>query len=137
MTALAGEKIGLFARTGQLSLKSGEGLVEMQAQNGRLEFFAQKKFPLTSTEDILFAGKKRITLMGGGSYLRIDGCRIEYGTTGVYQRRVKRTSKRPAQNMPLTMPLFPGQFPPLERKICIPCLLNAIKANDAIVQGAE
>ncbi|MEN5015506.1 type VI secretion system tip protein VgrG [Erwinia sp. Eh17-17] len=104
MTALAGEKIGLFARTGQLSLKSGEGPVEMQAQNGGLEFFAQKKFTLTSTEDILFAGKKRITLMGGGSYLRIDGCRIEYGTTGVYQRRVKRTSKRPAQNMPLTMP---------------------------------
>ena len=136
MTALAGEKIGLFARTGQLSLKSGEGPVEMQAQNGELRFFAQKKFTLTSTEDILFAGKKRITLMGGGSYLRIDGCRIEYGTTGVYQRRVKRTSKRPAQNMPLTMPLFPGQFPPLERKICIPCLLNAIKANDAIVQGA-
>jgi type VI secretion system secreted protein VgrG len=34
MTALAGEKLGLFARTGQLSLKASEGSVEMQAQNG-------------------------------------------------------------------------------------------------------
>ncbi|MBS9484903.1 DUF2345 domain-containing protein, partial [Klebsiella pneumoniae] len=33
MTALAGERLGLFARTGQLSLKSGEGPAEVQAQN--------------------------------------------------------------------------------------------------------
>ena len=32
MTALAGEKLGLFARTGQLSLKSGEGPVEVRAR---------------------------------------------------------------------------------------------------------
>lgn len=104
MTALTGEKLGLFARTGQLSLKSGEGPVEMQAQNASLRFYSQKKFTLTSTEDILFAGKKRITLIGGGSYLRIDAGKIEYGTTGVYQRRVKRTSKRASQDMPLKMP---------------------------------
>ncbi|HHR0815521.1 TPA: type VI secretion system Vgr family protein, partial [Klebsiella pneumoniae] len=36
MTALAGERLGLFARTGQLSLKSGEGPAEVQAQNASL-----------------------------------------------------------------------------------------------------
>ncbi|HDT2792101.1 TPA: DUF2345 domain-containing protein, partial [Enterobacter asburiae] len=30
-TLLTGEKLGLFARTGQLSLKSGEGPVDIQA----------------------------------------------------------------------------------------------------------
>ncbi|HBQ5655820.1 TPA: type VI secretion system Vgr family protein, partial [Klebsiella pneumoniae] len=69
MTALAGERLGLFARTGQLSLKSGEGPAEVQAQNASLRLFAEKKLTLSSASDISFAGKKRITLIGGGSYL--------------------------------------------------------------------
>ncbi|HCB1228059.1 TPA: DUF2345 domain-containing protein, partial [Klebsiella variicola] len=79
MTALAGEKLGLFARTGQLSLKSGEGPVEVQAQNASLRLFAEKKLTLSSASDILFAGKKRITLIGGGSYLRLEAGKVEYG----------------------------------------------------------
>lgn len=104
MTALAGEKLGLFARTGPLSLTSGEGPVEMQAQNGDLKLYAKQKVRLTSTEDILFAGKKRITLIGGGSYLRIDAGKIEYGTLGTYLRRTARTLKWSAQGMPLNIP---------------------------------
>ncbi|EOC1597782.1 type VI secretion system tip protein VgrG, partial [Cronobacter sakazakii] len=65
MTVLAGDKLGLFAHTGPLSLKSGEGPVGMQAQNGRMSLAAQKKLTMTSTRDISFAGKKRITLIGG------------------------------------------------------------------------
>ncbi len=66
MTALAGERLGLFAQTGQLSLKSGEGAVDVQAQNGSMRLFAEKKLTLSSACDISFAGKKRITLIGGG-----------------------------------------------------------------------
>ena len=91
LTALAGEKLGLFARTGQLSLKSGEGPVEVQAQNASLRLFAEKKLTLSSASDISFAGKKRITLIGGGSYLRLEAGRVEYGTTATYLRKVKRT----------------------------------------------
>ncbi|WP_320738952.1 type VI secretion system Vgr family protein, partial [Enterobacter roggenkampii] len=81
MTALAGEKLGLFARTGQLSVKSGEGAVEVQAQNASLRLFAEQKLTLSSASDISFAGKKRITLIGGGSYLRLEAGKVEYGTT--------------------------------------------------------
>ncbi|EOG3203040.1 type VI secretion system Vgr family protein, partial [Salmonella enterica] len=42
LTALAGEKLGLFAHTGQLSLKSGEGAIDVQAQNASLRLFAEK-----------------------------------------------------------------------------------------------
>ncbi|OUQ93081.1 hypothetical protein B5M10_23065 [Pluralibacter gergoviae] len=103
MTGLAGEKLGLFARTGQLSLKSGEGPVEMQAQNGKLQLFAQKKLTISSTDDILFAGKKRVTLIGGGSYLRLEAGRIEYGTVGSYIRRAPRTffAKKNIQDLSL------------------------------------
>ncbi len=135
MTALAGEKLGLFARTGQLSLKASEGPVEVQAQNASLRLFAEKKLTMSSASDISFAGKKRITLIGGGSYLRLEAGKIEDGTTAMYLRRTKRTMAAAPATMPLSIPLLPGQYPSLEGKICIECLLNAIKGNDAIVQG--
>ncbi|EPB5860231.1 type VI secretion system Vgr family protein [Klebsiella pneumoniae] len=100
MTALAGEKLGLFARTGQLSVKSGEGAVEVQAQNASLRLFAEKKLTLSSASDISFAGKKRITLIGGGSYLRLEAGKVEYGTTATYIRKVKRTMFAGANSTP-------------------------------------
>jgi type VI secretion system secreted protein VgrG len=42
-TLLTGEKLGLFARTGQLSLRSGEGPINVQAQNASMRLFAEKK----------------------------------------------------------------------------------------------
>ncbi|WP_411178736.1 type VI secretion system Vgr family protein [Klebsiella variicola] len=101
MTALAGEKLGLFARTGQLSLKSGEGPVEVQAQNASLRLFAEKKLTLSSASDISFAGKKRITLIGGGSYLRLEAGKVEYGTTASYIRKAKRTMAAGANDLPI------------------------------------
>ncbi|QLC83797.1 DUF2345 domain-containing protein [Enterobacter roggenkampii] len=76
---------------GQLSLKSGEGPIEVQAQNASLRLFAEQKLTLSSASDISFAGKKRITLIGGGSYLRLEAGKVEYGTTAMYMRKVKRT----------------------------------------------
>lgn len=97
LTALAGERLGLFARTGQLSLKSGEGAVDVQAQNGSMRLFAEKKLTLSSACDISFAGKKRITLIGGGSYLRLEAGKVEYGTNGAYLCKVKRINLTSAE----------------------------------------
>lgn len=91
MTALAGDKIGMFSRTGQLSLKASEGTIEMQARNGNMRLFAEKKLTISSESDISFTGKKRITLIGGGSYLKLEAGKVEYGTTTTYMRKVKRT----------------------------------------------
>lgn len=90
-TLLTGEKLGLFARTGQLSLKSGEGPIDVQAQNASMRLFAEKKLTMSSASDISFAGKKRITLIGGGSYLWLEAGKVEYGTAASYMRKVKRT----------------------------------------------
>ncbi|HBA7723660.1 TPA: DUF2345 domain-containing protein [Escherichia coli] len=124
MTALAGERLGLFARTGQLSLKSGEGAVDVQAQNGSMRLFAEKKLTLSSASDISFAGKKRITLIGGGSYLRLEAGKIEYGTMATYLRRTKRTKRTmvaaPATMplpIPLPIPLLLDLYPPLNGQI--------------------
>ena len=113
MTALAGEKLGLFARTGQLSLKASEGPVEMQAQNGSLQLFAEQKLTLTSVSDISFAGKKRITLIGGGSYLRLEAGKIEYGTLGTYLRRTKRTMVAARNSQQQNLLKMPAPLPDL------------------------
>ncbi|EOI3505410.1 type VI secretion system Vgr family protein [Cronobacter dublinensis] len=102
-TLMAGEKIGLFAHTGTLSVISAEGPVQMQAQNGAMSLGAQQKVSLVSTADMLFAGKKKITLIGGGSYLKIEEGSIEYGTTETYLRRVERTYVGASQDMPVTV----------------------------------
>lgn len=134
LAALAGERLGLFARSGQLSLKSAEGPVDIQAQNASLRLFAQKMLTLSSASDIAFTGKKRITLMGGGSYLRLEAGKVEYGTTASYRRNVKRTMAAGAASLPLNIPI---RYPTITDDICIPCLLNAIKSNSAIVMGAQ
>ena len=110
--------------------------MDVQAQNGSMRLFAEKKLTLSSASDISFAGKKRITLIGGGSYLRLEAGKIENGTMATYLRRTKRTMVAAPATMPLPIPLLPAPYPPLNGQICIECLLNAIKVNDAIVQGA-
>ncbi|MCG0456234.1 type VI secretion system tip protein VgrG [Enterobacter cloacae complex sp. ECC445] len=91
VSMLAGEKVGLFAHTGKLSVVSAEGPVQFQAQNGSMHLSAEQKLRITSLSEMLFAGKKRVTLIGGGSYLKIDEAGIEYGTTNTYTRYAKRT----------------------------------------------
>ncbi|MCK7150218.1 type VI secretion system tip protein VgrG [Enterobacter roggenkampii] len=107
MTALAGEKLGLFAREGQLSLKASEGPVDVQAQNGKVQLFAEKMM-MSSASDISFAGKKRITLIGGGSYLRLEAGKVEYGTTAMYMRKVKRTMAAGSNSQTPELPFLPG-----------------------------
>lgn len=109
MTVLAGEKLGLFARTGQLSLKASEGPVEVQAQNAAMRLFAEKKLTMSSANDITFAGKKRITLIGGGSYLRLEAGKIEYGTTATYIRKVKRTMTAGQNSIDVDIPSVAGE----------------------------
>ena len=125
LTALAGEKLGLFARTGQLSLKSGEGAVDVQAQNGSMRLFAEKKLTLSSASDISLAGKKRITLIGGGSYLRLEAGKVEYGTTAKYLRKVKRTMAAGAASIPVRSMVGGG--------ICLSCLMKAAMNGDTFV----
>ncbi|OAT17626.1 VgrG family protein [Buttiauxella noackiae ATCC 51607] len=130
LTALTGEKLGMFARSGAMSLKASEGPVEVQAQNGNLRLLAEKKLTLSSTEDILFAGKKRITLIGGGgSYLKIEAGKVEYGTTTQYLRKVKRTVKGAKNDMPFEAVAGNG--------ICLSCLMKAVMNGDTFVVRGE
>lgn len=103
-TLLAGEKIGLFARTDKLSIIASEGPVQIAAQNGEMHLSAEQKLSLLSASDMLFAGKKKVTLIGGGSYLIIEEGKIEYGTDTTYTRKIKRSVVTGAATMPVDLP---------------------------------
>jgi type VI secretion system secreted protein VgrG len=105
---LAGDKIGLFARTGKLSLNASEGPVQIQAQNGEMHLSAEQKLSLISMGDMLFAGKKKVTLIGGGSYLILQEGKIEYGTDTTYTRKIKRSVTTGSATMPVKFPYLAG-----------------------------
>ena len=94
-----------------------------------MQLFAEKKLTLSSASDITFAGKKRITLIGGGSYLRLEAGRIEYGTTAVYLRKVKRTMAAGAASIPVKASTGGG--------ICLSCLMKAAMNGDTFVIRGE
>ncbi len=74
---------------------------------------AEQTVRITSLSEILFQGKKRITLIGGGSYLKLEEGKIEYGTTGTYIRKVKHSGLSAPVAMPLDLPAMgnaPKQF---------------------------
>lgn len=61
--------------------------------------------------------KKRITLIGGGSYLKLEAGKVEYGTTASYVRKVKRTmaasaSAKPPEALSLPPPATMREFNP-------------------------
>ncbi|QGX92473.1 type VI secretion system tip protein VgrG [Tatumella sp. TA1] len=103
---LAGKKLGLFAQNGKLSLISDQGPVLVQAQNDAIYLSAAQKLSISSMSDILFAGKKKVTLIGGGSYVLIEAGRIEYGTPHTYTRNVKRTRKLRPAGQDIAFPLM-------------------------------
>ncbi|WP_120791129.1 DUF2345 domain-containing protein, partial [Enterobacter hormaechei] len=76
--------------------------------------FAEKKLTLSSASDITFAGKKRITLIGGGSYLRLEAGKVEYGTTAMYIRKVKRTMAAGKNTIETDLPSVAGEVTDLQ-----------------------
>lgn len=107
MTMSTGDKLGLFARTGKFGVVAGEGPLSIQAQNNRLDIFSEQKQTITSAADINFTGKKRIILNGGGSYLKLENGKIEYGTSGDYLRKIPKMATAGPNTLPMKMAQFP------------------------------
>ncbi|UDJ82160.1 type VI secretion system Vgr family protein [Kosakonia oryzae] len=101
---LAGESVGVFARTGSLSLNASEGPVQIQAQNGEMHLSAGQKLSLIAMGDMLFAGKKKVTLIGGGSYLILQDGKTEYGTSSTCTRKIKRSVVTGTTTMSVDLP---------------------------------
>ncbi|MDL6880875.1 DUF2345 domain-containing protein, partial [Escherichia coli] len=103
----------------------------------RRSVYAYKKsIEIVSTEDeIKITAKKKITINGGGSYIRIEGSGIEPGTPGDYNVKAVHYGRQPKASEKVPMPEFPILSAVDSSDFCLECLLNAIKNDDAVVEG--
>ncbi len=110
-----GQALSVFVRKAGIKLFANKGAISVQAQNVLMELLAQKSIVITSTEDeIKITAKKKITLNGGGSYIRLDACGIEAGTPGEYNVKAGYYGRKPKAKLTPELMAFPviesGEF---------------------------
>lgn len=95
-------------RKAGIKLIANQGAVSVQAQNDVIELLAQKAITIISTKDeITITAKKKITINGGGSYITLDGNKIECGTKGEFLPKAKIYNKLPKSFVKPEMIEFP------------------------------
>ena len=110
-----GQALSVFVRKAGIKLFANKGAISVQAQNDLMELLAQKSIVITSTEDeIKITAKKKITLNGGGSYIRLNACGIEAGTPGEYNVKAGYYGRKPKAKLTPELMAFPviesGEF---------------------------
>ncbi|MCZ2886465.1 type VI secretion system tip protein VgrG [Escherichia coli] len=102
------QALSVFVRKAGIKLFANKGAISVQAQNDLMELLAQKSIEITSTEDeIKITAKKKITLNGGGSYIRLDACGIEAGTPGEYNVKAGYYGRKPKAKLTPELMAFP------------------------------
>ncbi|WP_017892325.1 type VI secretion system Vgr family protein [Serratia sp. S4] len=116
-----GNALSVFVRKLGIKLIANQGPVQVQAQNDTMELLARKGISIVSTEDeIQITAAKSITLNAGGSYITLDGGRIELATTGDYYTRASRYGRKDAASDVKTIATPPGKVSDLfNEQFCI------------------
>lgn len=103
-----GQALSVFVRKAGIKLFANKGAISVQAQNDLMELLAKKSIEITSTEnEIAITAKKKITINGGGSYIRLDPCGIEAGTQGEYNVKAGYYGRKPGAKITPEMMVFP------------------------------
>ncbi len=107
-----GNALSVFVRKLGVKLIANQGPVQVQAQNDLMELLARKEISIVSTEDeIKIIAKKRLTLNGGGSYIKIDASAIESATAGEYRTKAGHYGRKGGASEKVTLPVFPVMEP--------------------------
>ncbi len=107
-----GNALSVFVRKLGIKLIANQGPVKIQAQNDLMELLARKEISIVSTEDeIKIIAKKKLTLNGGGSYIRIDASAIESATAGEYRTKAGHYGRKASASEKVTLPVFPVMEP--------------------------
>ncbi|MGS2872267.1 type VI secretion system Vgr family protein [Enterobacter huaxiensis] len=105
-----GAQLSVFVRKLGMKLIANQGPVMVEAQNDMMELLARKGISIVSTEDeIQIIAAKSITLNAGGSYITLDGGRIELTTIGDYITRAARYGRKEAASNVKTITTPPGK----------------------------
>ncbi|MBI0035850.1 type VI secretion system tip protein VgrG [Gilliamella sp. B14448G11] len=81
ITVSSGESIGLFAHKSGMKVFANQGDVNVQAQNANLNMAAKQDIKIDSVDGKLtVTASEELTLMCGGSYIKLSSAGIELGT---------------------------------------------------------
>lgn len=126
--ASATERLVLFARKRGLRFIAAKGKIEVQAQSDDIEAIAQKVLRLISTQErIEITSPTGITFNAAGSYLKVNGSSIEYGTPGTWKAHAA------AHDLPGPKALQLTQIAP-PSDVCLPCAVQAARQGAAVME---
>ncbi|WP_392561744.1 type VI secretion system tip protein VgrG [Orbus sturtevantii] len=82
ITLASSEAVGIFAHKAGIKLLANQGQVELQAQNDAMAIAAKQDVTIDSVESkVDFSAAKDITLICGGSFVKISAAGIELGSS--------------------------------------------------------
>jgi type VI secretion system secreted protein VgrG len=83
ITVSSSEAIGLFAHKSGMKLFANQGDIDLQAQNANLNMAAKQDIKVDSVNgEVTITASKQLTLICGGSYIKLSSEGIELGTAG-------------------------------------------------------
>lgn len=126
--ASAAERLVLFARKRGLRFIAAKGKIELQAQNDDIEAIAQKVLRLISTQErIEITSPTGITFNAAGSYLKVNGSSIEYGTSRTWKAHAAAHALPGPKALQLTQITPPSD-------VCLPCAVQAARQGAAVTK---
>jgi type VI secretion system secreted protein VgrG len=103
-TLAAGDLISLCAHRFGLKIFAAKGKVEVQAQSGPMDLFADRQLRVASaSQDVLVSGKTKAVMASGGAALTIENGSVVFDCPGEFRiRAASFTFEGPASlNPPL------------------------------------
>lgn len=139
ITLAAEEAISLFSHKTGMKLFANQGKFEFQAQNNALEMAAKQNIKIDSIDGkVTITASQSITLICGGSYIKISDAGIELGTSGNVSVKSAALQKMGAATLNAPVPTLPAPLLAINQKICLPCLIRAAeKGQMLMILGEE
>jgi len=114
ITISSAESIGLFAHKSGMKVFANQGDVEVQAQNANLNMAAKQDIQIDSVDGkMTITASKAVTLICGGSYIKISSAGIELGTAdNVYikSNAMQKMGPKAIQIDQLVLPYVIGDY---------------------------
>ena len=134
ITLAAGEALSFFAHKLGIKIFAAKGKVEIQAQNDAMALAAKRDIQIDSIDgSITMTATTDITLISGGSYIKINSAGIELGTPGNIWLKTVALQKMGPSNMNINTQESHFVDIPIT-SLCIECLKRAARNASILLE---
>ncbi|OTP92105.1 hypothetical protein B6D05_12935 [Gilliamella apicola] len=117
---------------------ANQGDVEVQAQNANLNMAAKQDIKIDSVDGKLtITASKELTLMCGGSYIKISSAGIELGTADNVYIKSNALQKMGPKTINISSPILANAISVTTNRICLSCLIKAAENGEMFVISGE